>query len=34
MWADDDSKKKKDKKKGSSIPISELGFKAKVYHGI
>ena len=34
MWADDDGRKKKDKKKGERIPISELGFKAKVYTGI
>lgn len=34
MWADEDSKKRKDKKKGGSIPLTELGFKAKMYHGI
>lgn len=30
----DDSKKRKGQKKGGSVPLAELGFKAKVYYGI
>lgn len=34
MRSEEDNRKRKNQKKGESVPIEELGFKAKFYHGI